>query len=633
MLYNIHYEVSAIFFLLTVLAYLRRQEQELSRQEKAFRRLVFFCILANALDVATAVTISYAVHIPVFINMLFNSMYYIVAPLTGIYFSHFVVISHSDNEKETVFYFINRGLFIAYFILIIINLFTGLMFMFSPEGEYLKGPLFLAGFFVPLYYVFYSAAVLIRNIRSYTKTSIMFIISFILLLILGNILQLFVFKGVLFSFFCAALAIPLVLFGMETPDYKMLVKTRKELELARDEAQQANRDKNTFLANMSHEIRTPINVVMGMNEMIMRECKSKKIKEYAYHIENAGNGLLSIIDDILDISKIESGEIEIKPAVYDLADLVSYCFQIVKMKIKEKKLKFSADFKEGIPRMLIGDKVRIRQILINLLSNAVKYTHEGGIVLDVSYEKRSEEELILKIEVRDTGIGICEDDIKRLFQSFERIQEKKNRRVEGTGLGLAITGQLVELMGGTVEVKSEVGKGSSFIVEVPQGIHEPYPIRNFYIGIKNEEGLRSKKKYDIGLYAPDGRVLIVDDTLVNLKVVEGLLNLTGLQIDTALSGMESVEKTLKKKYHIIFMDHMMPGMDGIEAFKLITGNEENPNRDTPIIMLTANAVSGAKEEYLKVGFRDYLSKPIGRKQLIEILGKYLPMEVIERVDI
>lgn len=630
MLYNIHYEVSAIFFLLTVFAYLRRQE--LSDEEKSFQWLVFYCILANALDVATAFTISYAIHIPIFINMIFNSMYYTVAPLTAIYFYHYVVVSHRGSEKETPFFYINRLVSAAYFVLLFVNFFTGVMFMFSPEGEYLKGPLFLVGFYVPFYYVFYSAAVLIKNIKSYSRNSVVFVLTFVILLILGNILQLTIFKGVLFSFFCAALAIPLVLFGMETPDYKMLVKTRKELELAKDEAQKANEDKNIFLANMSHEIRTPINVVMGMDEMILQECKSSRIKEYAEEIENAANGLLSIINDILDISKIESGEIEIKPVSYEIADMVNYSYQMVKMSVKEKKLKFQAKCMEGIPRLLYGDEVRIRQILINLLTNAVKYTHEGSVSLDVSYEKKSEKELLLCLEVRDTGIGIREADIERLFLSFERMQQEENRKIEGTGLGLAITGQLVELMGGKIEVKSEVGKGSSFRVEILQGIQDSASARNFCIGTKSEDE-RRKNKYDIGLYAPQGKVLIVDDTFVNLKVVEGLLKATGLQIDMALSGRESVEKTLENKYHIIFMDHMMPGMNGIEAFKRITENEENPNHDTPIIMLTANAVSGAKEEYMDIGFKDYLSKPVSGKQLIEMLGKYLPMEVIERVDV
>ncbi|MBO5210265.1 MAG: response regulator [Lachnospiraceae bacterium] len=394
------------------------------------------------------------------------------------------------------------------------------------------------------------------------------------------------------------------------------------------EAQRANQAKSEFLANMSHEIRTPINAVLGMDEMILRESKDEEIRGYATDIRSAGQTLLSLINDILDFSKIESGKIEILPVKYDVASLLNDSYNMVAMRAKEKQLKFSLENEETIPSVLYGDEIRIRQIWTNLMTNAVKYTKEGSVTIKISWKKQEDNRMLLICAVEDTGVGISQENQKLLFESFQRIEEKKNRNIEGTGLGLTITKQLVDLMGGTIRVESEYGKGSIFTVEIPQTIVKDVPLGDFakkYIG-----STETVQDYEEKFQAPDAKILVVDDVPMNLKVMSGLLKNTKIQIDTALSGKECLEKVQQNVYHIIFMDHMMPEMDGIETLGRMQQIPDCINKDTPVIVLTANAILGVKEEYISSGFSDYLSKPIKWIELENMVLKYLPEELIQK---
>lgn len=411
---------------------------------------------------------------------------------------------------------------------------------------------------------------------------------------------------------------------------KQLVIAREEAENAKIEAMEANAAKSNFLANMSHEIRTPINAVLGMDTMILQESGEQKIKEYAADIQTAGQNLLSLINDILDFSKIESGKMEIIPGDYEVASLLNDSYNIVGVRAREKNLSLTIENDSTIPRRLFGDEVRIRQIMVNLLTNAIKYTQEGGITLSMNWERIEEKELLLKISVKDTGIGITPEDQKKLFQTFQRVDEKKNRNIEGTGLGLKITKQLVEMMNGTIEVESEYGKGSVFRVEIPQKILSEEQLGDFSKQyVKDISQMEFHEKFR----APEGRILVVDDVPMNLKVMKGLLKKTGLQVETAESGKQCIQMAGRKPYHIIFLDHMMPEMDGIETLHYMQQAQDNPNKDTPIIMLTANAILGAKEEYLQMGFCDYLSKPIREQELEDMIMKYLPQELILKGDV
>ncbi|MCR4691957.1 MAG: response regulator [Lachnospiraceae bacterium] len=399
-------------------------------------------------------------------------------------------------------------------------------------------------------------------------------------------------------------------------------KTNKRLRELKEMADAANKAKSNFLANMSHEIRTPINTVLGMDEIILREATEVSIKGYAENIREAASTLLSIVNDLLDFSKIESGKMEILPAEYEIANALNEVINMIEIKAVNKKLEFKTIIAEDIPYLLFGDDVRFKQIIINLLTNAVKYTEDGSVILKVDWKEAGDSSIYLIVSITDTGIGIKPEDIEKLFVSFERIEEKRNRNIEGTGLGLSITRQLLELMGSELNVRSEYGVGSTFSFTLKQGIRDRKPVGRFRekYAYSNEK----VKKYRTTFVAPDAKILVVDDNAMNLSVVEGLLKNTKLQIDCASSGEAALEMAKDLKYDIIFMDHMMPYMDGIETLRNLKQMTNSPNRDTPVIVLTANAVSGAKEMYLEEGFVDYMSKPIQGKRLEEKIVQYLP---------
>ncbi|MGN0341489.1 MAG: ATP-binding protein [Roseburia sp.] len=393
------------------------------------------------------------------------------------------------------------------------------------------------------------------------------------------------------------------------------------VEQAKNDAIAANVAKSQFLANMSHEIRTPLNGILGMDAMLLEECKDDDLKEYARNIQTAGQSLLSIINDILDISKIEAGKLEILPVEYELFSVINDCCNVARVRAESKNLSFQMVIDPKLPSCLCGDEVRVRQVINNFLSNAVKYTREGSVTLSIGYEKQQKNQMTLVIAVKDTGIGIREKDLDKLFQSFTRIEEKRNRNIEGTGLGLNLTKRLVEMMGGEISAESTYGKGSCFTAKIPQNIINPEPLGDFEK--RYQQLLHTTDTQKMTLVAPDAQVLVVDDVEINLKVFKGLLKKTGIQIDTAESGKECLEYAKEKHYDLIFLDHMMPEMDGMETLEQMKLLADSPNKDTPVVMLTANAIRGAKEQYIQAGFSDYLTKPIREEDLQEVLTKYL----------
>jgi len=402
------------------------------------------------------------------------------------------------------------------------------------------------------------------------------------------------------------------------------LERNKQLEHALEAANDANRSKSIFLANMSHEIRTPINAILGMDTMILRESNEENVKGYARDIKSASNTLLALINDILDFSKIESGRTEIVPANYRLDSVLTDIINMIKPKADEKDLEFEVSTGRNMPAQLYGDEIRVKQVILNILNNAVKYTNKGKIKFSVGYVKKDESTCALKVAVSDTGVGIKSEDIENLFSPYYRLNDAKNRTIEGTGLGLTITKALLEKMGSELNVESVYGEGSTFSFVIEQKIWGNDVVDKYLAKVHTEE------EKPESFHAREAAVLVVDDVEMNLIVIKNLLKRVCICPDTCLSGSDALELVSTKKYDLLLLDAMMPGMSGEDTLKAIR-NSDGINAKIPAIVLTANAIVGAKEEYLKAGFDEYLSKPVDGDALEDMLQKYLPAEKIEIV--
>ena len=414
-------------------------------------------------------------------------------------------------------------------------------------------------------------------------------------------------------------------------EVRILGEAYRRSEEQRKEIDELNKAQSKFFSSMSHEIRTPINTIIGLNEMILREDISDEVAEDANNVRSAGKILLHLINDILDMSKIESGKMELSSAPYNMGDLISEIVGMFWMRTKEKELSFHVDVDPNLPMEMVGDEVRIKQILINILNNAIKYTSEGSITLSIQFRKESEKAGTVTYTVSDTGIGIKKEYIPHLFNAFRRVEESENRYIEGTGLGLAIVKQLVEMMGGNINVNSVYTKGSTFIIDIPQE----------YVG----EALTGEKVYDSDVRsaaehhsnynrrfdAPEASILVVDDNTSNLMVVSKLLRETNMTIDTAKSGEEALEKTLTNEYDIIFMDHMMPGMDGIQCLRRIKNQVGGLCKTSKVVALTANAGGENRALYYSEGFDGYLVKPTTGEALENECLRLLPKDLIHAI--
>lgn len=399
--------------------------------------------------------------------------------------------------------------------------------------------------------------------------------------------------------------------------FRLYNRQQRELEAAREEAVKFSEAKSAFLANTSHEIRTPINIILGMNEMILRESRSPEIREYALSVQNAGNTLMGLINNVLDVSKIEARKFEVSEVAYNTADLIRELSAVGTRSVIDKDISFELKLGENIPSELCGDYTRIKQVGTNFLSNAAKYTQDGSITLGFDWEGDS-----LVISVADTGMGIDEEHLPLLFESFTRIGSDKEAYIEGSGLGLSIARQLTELMGGKIEVQSVPGEGSVFTLRVPQTVTANTPLDRLV-----QLSWENVRRDEAGFIAPDGRILVVDDNGENLLVMKSLLRRTMLRIDTASSGRECLDRVEKTKYDLILLDYMMPQMDGKQTLGRL---RELPGFETPVVVLTANVVAGVKQELLDAGFTRYLSKPIMWNELERMLEELLPGEIVSK---
>lgn len=392
----------------------------------------------------------------------------------------------------------------------------------------------------------------------------------------------------------------------------------EEIKRVREQAEQANIAKSAFLANMSHEIRTPMNAIVGFSDIIMEESRGRKVYEYACDIKSSSRNLLTLINDILDLSKVEAGKMELLLSTYHVKTLVNDVLNMMDIVASQHGIKQQSEFDMSIPCRYLGDEGRIKQILINILNNALKFTKEGYVKISVMGEQQEKDVECLSFRIEDTGCGIRKEELARIFENFRQVDSMRNRSVEGTGLGLSITKRLVELMEGTIEVESEYGKGTVFTVKIPQKIMDGRPLSEI-----PEEEVKIEERLE-PFVAEDCQVLVTDDNLINRKVVRTFLHSYGVAIDEADSGMAAIELVREKCYDIIFMDHMMPDMDGIETVQVIRTKCGENGRLPVIIALTANAMGGVRETFLNNGFQDFITKPLDRRMLHEALKRWIP---------
>ena len=640
LVYNVHYEVAAAAFLVVIYFYLCVQYSARSVTTDRFKKLIFAVLVADIMDILTAVDISYASELPNWFNVFSNTFYFItVLIMMGNYIKY--IGTYASDGYSKLNKRINHVLYALYVIIYIVGMFTGVTIGFSDKGEYIHGPLYYTSHMFSIYCIIDGLFLVIKNRKRVPQKQINAVFFFSAMEILGCTVQILFFPDILLSIFGGAVSMAMITFALETPDYRNLTRAmeeleenkleleiaKKEAEKAKEEAENANKAKSAFLASMSHEIRTPINGVLGMNSIILKESQEPYTLECAQNIDNAGNGLLSLINDILDFSKIESGKMEINSVEYVLSNVLSSCYNMVFLRARDKGIDLIFENNPTTPNKLFGDELRIRQIIVNLLTNAIKYTEEGSVLMTVDWEKGEADMMTLVVSVKDTGMGIRQEDLGTLFEAFSRINIKKNRTIEGTGLGLKITKQFLDLMNGTIEVDSVYGRGSEFTIRIPQRIVTDDVLGNYadYSRLSTDDNPEVIDKF----VCPNGRILAVDDVPMNLKVIVGLLKETKLKIDTAASGFECLDMVQKTKYDVVLLDHMMPEMDGMETLEKMRNCSSMLNPSVPVIMLTANAVTGAREEYLAAGFTDYLSKPIKEADLNAMLLKYLPKELVE----
>lgn len=403
-------------------------------------------------------------------------------------------------------------------------------------------------------------------------------------------------------------------------------RERMITEQQQEELKAMSKSKDVFFASMSHEIRTPINSIVGLNELILREDPSREIQGYAKNIQNSSKILLSLVNDILDLSQLEIQKMELVDVEYNISDMLHEVIDMLQIKMLEKELKFNLEIDRALPSKLLGDERRIKQILINLLTNAAKYTEKGSVTLNCTYEKVDEENILLKLSVADTGIGIRKEEMDYLFDAFQRADVKKNQKVEGTGLGLPITKHLLNLMGGEISVDSVYTQGSVFSVSIPQKVEDDAPIGEFVM-ISAEQN--TEKYYSKTFEAPEARVLIVDDDDLNLIITTKLLQETKMSIDTASSVEECLRKTKRRFYNLILMDYMMPGMDGGSLLAEIRKQENGLCKESEVVLLSANVFADKQNEYIEMGFDGLLEKPVEAKALEEEVLRHIPDELVE----
>ncbi len=593
-----------------------------TKSSKWFSGLVVFSFLQLLFDIFSVYTVNHLDSVSPVLNRIVHCFY--MGFLLLLFYLAYKYIETVIKEEIGEGIQPLKGSVLPLVLAVLGVIFLPLEYIETPKGNYSYGPAAFMIYIGVAIYLILIFRILIKHRKDIPQNKRRAIIIAMLSELLVAIYQIIIPTSLITCLGIVLLNLGIYL-TVQNPDALLVQMLEKETK----RADVANQAKTNFLANMSHEIRTPINAVLGMNEMILRESKEPAVKEYAMDVQGAAKSLLSIINDILDITKIEAGKLTIIPVEYGFSSMIHDVINMISFKARAKELEFKVDIDERIPYKLKGDDIRIRQILVNLLNNAVKYTHKGTVTLEVRLlEVKDENRASLSFLVKDTGIGIKEEDIKKLYVPFERIEEKRNRNIEGTGLGMNITMQLLALLDSKLEVTSQYGEGSEFSFVLEQEIIDAAPIGKFSEQIKTEN---YEYNYETTYQAPEAKILVVDDNEMNRKVFINLLKDTLMQVEEAADGRECIEKVKQTAFDIIFMDHMMPEMDGIETLQVMKTMGEYPSKNSPVVILTANAIVGAKEQYLREGFDAFLSKPIDIQKLESVILELLDESLIHHI--
>ena len=634
--FDVSIEVAIIPFLAVMAVFLFMRYRTNAEINKRFRLLALATLCGAVLEVSSTLLIDGWGHRHG-VNVVVRTLYYASVNVNAYCLMRYVeAFVNVENRKFDMF---NRILLASSFLVLALNLTpgtSGFFFLIVNDGGLFRGA--YNTLWRSVYVLYFAAMALwlqITHREYYTqKSQYVAMNGIVALLVAANVVQYMFIQTVLFTYAVAAVMLYVIFFYYEAPAYRRMLTVERDLEASKIEAEHsakvayaANRAKSDFLANTSHEIRTPMNAILGMNEMILKESSDPEIRQSALDIRRAGNHLLSIINNILDISKIESGKMELYRADYHLWQMLRDIEEGNFEAVHEKGLKLIIDADKTLPEHLYGDEDHIRQIIVNLIDNAVKYTRKGSITLTIRGGLK-DHRVKLIIAVKDTGIGIRQEDLPKLFHSFERVNMQETQSIQGAGLGLTLVRYLVELMGGTVKAESEYGKGSTFTVELTQQLaHEGFSgtIAEYEEMLKSEgdiiAGVQQEDRRPFT--CPDAKILVVDDTPVNLVVAKGMLKDSKAHVDTAESGEDALELIKANHYDIIFLDHKMPGMDGVETLNR-AHETDGPSRLAKYIALTANSGMGLREEYISMGFNDYLPKPIKSDALKKILSSCIP---------
>ena len=584
-------------------------KREQTKIHKVFSAIMLISMIHLIFDSATIYTVNRLDTVPMWLNDGLHRLF--IGTMVVIFYLFYrytvLLIEEETMQKQPL----SRLFTIILFVVVIGVLFLPIYYTETELGNYSYGPAAYMVYLSIAVYLIGVVFVLVKNWKQIHPKKRFAISMAMLIEIIVSLYQAFNPMALLSGMGIMLMDLSFYL-TMENPDIALVKQVQKE----KQRAEAANEAKSTFLSHMSHEIRTPMNAVVGMTELMLRTDVTTEQRDYLVNIKNSGNALVSIINDILDISKIESGKMELSEADYEVRPMLEDIHMIIENRIGEKPIRLFYEIDSKVPKRLRGDELRIRQVIINILNNAFKFTEEGYIKLTVDLISENEEEVALKVSVSDTGQGIRREDIKKLFEAFEQVDAERNRGKEGTGLGLSISSELIRMMGGKLEVESIYNEGSEFFFTIKQ--------KN---ALSQSEESTTEEEYK-EFTAPNAKILVVDDSKINLKIAIGLLEPLHMEVDTAESGKQTLELVQKKEYDIIFMDHMMPGMDGIETTKRMRQLPVRYLEEVPVIAFTANAMKEAEQSFYEAGMNGFIPKPIDVDQLFQTVRRWLPEELI-----